>query len=73
MVCAYQLLIQGLVLVAQWVSWKRGPDNVFHISQLKKCPRVPTEATGVEEINLQPDLSYTKHPLRILDEAERKF
>ena len=28
MVCAYQLLIQGLVLVAQWVSWKGGPDRV---------------------------------------------
>ena len=47
--------------------------DVFHISQLQKCLCVPTEATGVEEIDLQPDLSYTKHPLRILDEAGRKF
>ena len=47
--------------------------DVFHISQLKKCLRVPTEATSVEELELQPDLSYTKHPIRILDEAEHKL
>src|SRR5436190_22858654 len=47
--------------------------DVFHISQLKKCLRVPTKATSTEEVDLQLDLSYTKHPIRILDEAERKL
>ena len=34
---------------------------------------MPTEATGVEDLDLQPDLSYTEHPIRILSEAERKL
>lgn len=45
--------------------------DVFHVSQLKKCLRVPTELTPVEHINLQPDLSYQEYPIRILEEAER--
>ena len=46
--------------------------DVFHVSQLKKCLRVPTEATELEKLDLQPDLSYRKHPIRILEEKERK-
>ena len=32
--------------------------DVFHVSQLKKCLRIPTEATELEKLDLQPDLSY---------------
>lgn len=46
--------------------------NVFHVSQLKKCLRVPTEATNLEDLDLQPDLSYRERPIRILEEMERK-
>ena len=46
-------------------------DNVFHISQLKKCLRVPEEELPLEELNVQDDLTYTKHPVRILDTLER--
>jgi hypothetical protein len=45
--------------------------NVFHVSQLKKCLRVPTEAVEIEGLSLQPDLSYEEHPVKILDEKER--
>ena len=45
--------------------------NVFHISQLKKCVRVPTEIIDQQEILVEPDLSYTEYPLRILDQKER--
>jgi hypothetical protein len=45
--------------------------NVFHISQLKKCLRVPEEQLPMEELNVQDDLTYTKHPVKILDTAER--
>src|SRR6185295_1561623 len=45
--------------------------NVFHISQLKKCFRVPTEIIDQQEILVEPDLSYTEYPLRILDQKER--
>ena len=45
--------------------------NVFHVSQLKKCLRVPDEAVEIEELPLQPDLTYVEHPIKILDEKER--
>ena len=45
--------------------------NVFHISQLEKCVRVPTEIINQQEILVEPDLSYTEYPLRILDQKER--
>ena len=32
--------------------------NVFHISQLKKCVRVPTEIIDQQEILVEPDLIY---------------
>jgi hypothetical protein len=46
--------------------------NVFHVSQLKKCLRVPdNEVVEIEGLPLQPDLSYIEHPIKILDEKER--
>jgi hypothetical protein len=45
--------------------------NIFHVSQLKKCLRVPTEAVEIEGLPLQPDLSYEEHPVKILDKKER--
>jgi hypothetical protein len=45
--------------------------NVFHVSQLKKCIRVPTEIIDTQSIDIEPDLSYKEHPIRILDTKER--
>jgi hypothetical protein len=45
--------------------------DVFHVSQLKKCLRVPEEWTPIEELDLGGDLSYSERPLGILDTAER--
>jgi hypothetical protein len=44
---------------------------VFHISQLKKCLRVPEEQLPLEELDVQEDLTYTEHPVKILDTMER--
>jgi hypothetical protein len=41
------------------------------MSQLKKCLRVPEEQLPLEELNVQDDLTYTEHPVKILDTAER--
>ena len=46
--------------------------DVFHVSQLKKCLRVPIEATNYEDIEIQPNLAYREHLIRILGQAERK-
>ncbi|WVZ76601.1 hypothetical protein U9M48_024565 [Paspalum notatum var. saurae] len=48
-----------------------GVHDVFHVSQLKKCLRVPEEQAPLEGLELQEDLTYTEHPVKILDILER--
>jgi hypothetical protein len=45
--------------------------NVFHVSQLKKCLRVPDRTIEVTDIALEPDLTYSEHPIRVLDQKDR--
>jgi hypothetical protein len=45
--------------------------DVFHISQLKKCIKVPTEIIEQQAIEIEPDLSYVEQPLQILSTKER--
>ena len=45
--------------------------NVFHVSQLRKCVRVPDEAIEPTNIKLQLDLTYEEKPIRVLEEMER--
>jgi len=40
--------------------------DVFHISQLKKCLRVPKEYLPLDELNVRDDLSFLE-PIKILD------
>nr|CAE04776.3 OSJNBb0115I21.3 [Oryza sativa Japonica Group] len=49
-----------------------GVHNVFHVSQLKKCLRVPTEEANIEQIEVQEDLTYVEKPIRILETNERR-
>jgi hypothetical protein len=46
-------------------------DNIFHVSQLKKCIKIPTEVINFQTIKIESNLSYTKHAIRILDTKER--
>jgi hypothetical protein len=45
--------------------------NVFHVSQLKKCLRVPNRTIDVVDVVLEPVLTYSEHPIRILDQKDR--
>jgi hypothetical protein len=45
--------------------------NVFHVSQLKKCLRVPDRIIDVMDVTLEPDLTYSEHPIRILDQKDK--
>jgi hypothetical protein len=45
--------------------------NVFHVSQLKKCVRVPMEIIEQQEIFVEPDPSYDEHPVKVFDQKER--
>jgi hypothetical protein len=41
--------------------------DVFHVSQLKNCLRVPEEQLHMEELSVQDDLTYTEYPIKIID------
>ncbi|WVZ76446.1 hypothetical protein U9M48_024422 [Paspalum notatum var. saurae] len=48
-----------------------GIHNVFHVSQLKKCLSVPEEQAPLEGLDVQEDLTYTEHPVKILETSKR--
>jgi hypothetical protein len=45
--------------------------NVFHVSQLKKCLRIPDRTIDVVDVTMEPDLTYLEHPIRILDQKDK--
>jgi hypothetical protein len=45
--------------------------DVFHVSQLKKCLRVPEEQLPTEDLEVQEDLTYIEKPTQILETADR--
>jgi hypothetical protein len=59
---AYQLsLLESLSVV----------HDVFHVSQLKKCLRVPEEQLPIEDLEVQEDLTHIEKPTQILETADR--
>jgi hypothetical protein len=42
-----------------------------HVSQLKKCIRVPDQTMDISEVNLELDLNYSEYPIRVLDQNDR--
>jgi hypothetical protein len=45
--------------------------NVFHVSQLKKCVRLPAKIIAEPEMEIELDLSYQEYPSKVLDCKER--
>jgi hypothetical protein len=45
--------------------------NVFHVSQLRNCVRLPAEVLPKPKLEIEPDLSYQEHPVKVLDQKER--
>jgi hypothetical protein len=59
---AYQLsLLESLSVV----------HGVFHVSQLKKCLRVPEEQLPTDDLEVQEVVTYIEKPTRILEIADR--
>jgi hypothetical protein len=46
-------------------------NDVFHVSQLRKCLRVPEEQMPLEELTVGKDLTYQEYPMKILDTSEK--
>jgi hypothetical protein len=47
-----------------------GVHDVFHVSQLKKCLRVPKEQVPLEELTVKEDLTYEEYPVKIFETTE---
>jgi hypothetical protein len=47
-----------------------GIHNVFHVSQLKRCLKPPTDVVIEDTIPLEPDLMYKAYPIKILDQQD---
>jgi hypothetical protein len=45
--------------------------DVFHVSQLKKCLRMPEEQIPMEDLDVKEGLSYQDYPIKILETTER--
>jgi hypothetical protein len=59
---AYQLSLPESLLAVH---------DVFHVSQLKKCLRVPEEQLPTEDLEVQEDLTFIEKPTQILEIADR--
>jgi hypothetical protein len=45
--------------------------DVFHVSQQKKCLRVPEEQIPIEELDAKEDPSYQEYTVKILETSKR--
>ncbi|WVZ62768.1 hypothetical protein U9M48_012473, partial [Paspalum notatum var. saurae] len=45
--------------------------DIFHVSQLKKCLRVPEEEIDTSQVQIEPDLTYEATPVKVLDQKQR--
>jgi hypothetical protein len=55
----------------EWPPQLSDVHDVFHVSQLKKCLRVPEEQLPMEELGLGGHLTYSERLVKVLDAAER--
>jgi hypothetical protein len=59
------------VYVSNYLNVTATIHDAFHISQLKKCIKVPTKILEQQAVEIEPDLSYVGRPIQILDTKER--
>jgi hypothetical protein len=50
-----------------------GVHDVFHVSQLKKCLRVPEKQISLEEITVKEDLTNEKYPYKDLRDSRKGY
>jgi hypothetical protein len=49
-----------------------GIQNVFHVSNLRKCLVDPSMATPLEEIHIDEKLNFVKRPIEIMERKIKK-
>jgi hypothetical protein len=45
--------------------------NKFHVSQLKRCLKLPMDVVIEDTIPLEPDLTYKAYPIKIFEQQDR--
>jgi hypothetical protein len=48
-----------------------GVHDTFHVSQLKKCLKASVDVVLPKVTELEADLSYLEHPIKVLDQKDR--
>jgi hypothetical protein len=48
-----------------------GVHDIFHVSQLKKFLKAAVDVVLPEVTPLEADLTYSEHPIKILDQKDR--
>jgi hypothetical protein len=48
-----------------------GVHNVFHVFQLKRCLKPPTDVVIEDTIPLEPDFTNKAYPIKVLDQKDR--
>jgi hypothetical protein len=48
-----------------------GVHDIFHVSQLKMCLKAPVDVVLPEVAPLETYLTYSEHPIKILDQKSR--
>jgi hypothetical protein len=48
-----------------------GVYDIFHVPQLKKYLKAPVDIMLPEVTPLEADLSYSEHPIKVLDQKDR--
>jgi hypothetical protein len=62
---------RGSSLSAQATTSVNSVHDVFHVSQLRKCLRVPKEHMPLEELTTGKDLTCQEYRVKILDTLEK--
>jgi hypothetical protein len=48
-----------------------GVHDIFHVSQLKKCMKAPVDVVLPEVAQIESDLTYPEHLIKIMDQKSR--
>jgi hypothetical protein len=57
----------------KYLEMAQGHSSLSHVSQLKRCVRVPKEVLIKPEMEIELDLSYKEHHVKVLDCKDRSI
>jgi hypothetical protein len=58
-------------MLSSWRMYEMHLALFLKVGCDRRCVRLPTEVLPEPEIEIEPDLSYQEHPIKVLDQKER--